>query len=153
MPTRTKLHYLFSEYFSLSFVILIQNLIEFLGFSTFFLERERERVCVAFGLWSMWRDRRESPFYKWLRNSAFYLGGVYFRGCTAFERIWAVLMWVLNKSQIYKRCDLWHVCTAVWVCWDSRVRPFVVWFFFLVLFKRTVVLKCFRWCLSLWHTE
>ena len=55
LPTRTKLHYLFSEYFSLSFVILIQNLIEFLGFSTFFLERERERerVCVAFGLWSM----------------------------------------------------------------------------------------------------
>ena len=102
LPTRTKLHYLFSEYFSLSFVILIQNLIEFLGFSTFFLERERERVCVAFGLWSMWRDRRESPFYKWLRNSAFYLGGVYFQG---LYRFWTNLgrpyIWVLHESLIY----------------------------------------------------
>ena len=105
MPTRTKLHYLFSEYFSLSFVILIQNLIEFLGFSTFFLERERERVCVAFGLWSMWRDRRESPFYKWLRNSAFYLGGVYFQGLYRFwtnlGRPYLVPAWIFNLLTVW----------------------------------------------------
>ena len=102
LPTRTKLHYLFSEYFSLSFVILIQNLIEFLGFSTFFLVRERERerewrldfgVCEEIG--------GKAPFISGCEIRLFISVVFIFRGCTAFERIWAVLIWFLHESLIY----------------------------------------------------